>query len=106
MSLLEKQTLILGELCQILHEEADEGYDFAECEYIAEYETISSQFNFMKNGEIIRRHMSLGIPGKNRDLCEELRSLMKEHTGGEWTSFTLTLDADGNATTKFVYPED
>jgi hypothetical protein len=31
---------------------------------------------------------------------------MKAHTGGEWTSFTLTLDANGKAHTKFHYPDD
>ena len=39
------------------------------------------------------------------ELIPKLHSMMKSHTGGEWTSFTLTLNKDGKAHTKFHYPE-
>jgi len=104
---MQRQAEILNELSQILHDEADKGYSNTFCEYtfMPEYDTIKSRFNFHKDGERINRALSTGLPSRNRDLVQELRTLMKEHTGGEWTSFTLTLDADGQANTKFVYPE-
>ena len=104
---IERQTEILNQLAQVLHDDADEGYSFAigEFEYLPEYETISNYFLFEKDNVKVNRPFSDGAVTKNLDLCEELRALMKTHTGGEWTSFTLTLDKDGKAHTKFHYPE-
>ena len=104
---IERQTEILNQLAQVIHDDADEGYNFAlgEFEYLPDYKTISNYFLFKKDSVEINRPFSDAAVTKNLDLCEELRSLMKEHTGGEWMSFTLTLDADGEAKAKFHYPE-
>lgn len=107
MNSIERQTEILSQLSQILHDDADEGYNFAigEFDYLPEYETISNYFLFEKDSVKVNRPFSDDAVTKNLDLCEELRALMKEHTGGEWKSFTLTIDADGKAKAKFHYPE-
>jgi len=39
------------------------------------------------------------------DVIPHLHALMKAHTGGSWTFFTLTIDKDGKVTTKFNYPD-
>lgn len=36
-------------------------------------------------------------------LCEQLHDVMQEHTGGDWQKFTLTIDEQGEAHTKFSY---
>lgn len=108
INILERKMEILQDLSHLIHNETDEGYDKAICEYVYEkdYDTIDMKFDFWRYDKHINRGFTSGIPSKMMFLAMELRSLMKEHTGGEWTSFTLTLDKDGNATTKFVYPED
>lgn len=107
MNQFEIQTDILNKLCQIIHDEANFEYDFAICEYeyFPEYDTISTSFKTIKDGNEKYIEMSVGAPSRNAELAFELRYLMKAHTGGEWTSFTLTLDKDGKAHTKFHYPE-
>ena len=107
MNPFESQTDILNELAQIIHNEVNSDYEAVTCEYnfISRYNTISSSFRFVKNGEQYNKEMSPGVPTRNAELAFELRALMKAHTGGEWTSFTLTLDKDGKAHTKFHYPE-
>jgi len=105
MTSMQRQAELLGELSQILHNEADAGYDVVFCEYVAQYGSISSRFYFEKDQNRVEKFISDDATLGNRDIALELRTLMKEHTGGEWSSFTLTLDADGKATTKFEYPE-
>ncbi len=108
MIALERQKEILQKLSQLIHSDAAMGYSRASCEYVYEedYDTIDMKFDFWKDNKHINRGLTVGVPSQMLPLATELRALMKEHTGGEWTSFTLTLDADGQAKTKFVYPED
>lgn len=108
MIFLERQQAILNELAQLIFDEAPGNFASAECEYryIPEYSAISSKFSYTKNGEQFNPAMSAGLASKNMDLTEELRSLMKAHTGGEWESFTLSIDATGKAQTKFNYPNE
>lgn len=107
MNTLQRQQEILNELSNLIHNETDQGYQSATCEYTfhVNFNTTSSKFSFIINGNTVKKALSDETTMRNRDIAEELRTLMKEHTGGEWTSFTLTLDANGKATTKFVYPE-
>ena len=37
------------------------------------------------------------------NLCKQLHDVMQEHTGGDWQKFTLTIDEQGEAHTKFSY---
>ncbi len=108
MSYLIKQNEILEKLSNILFNSFDDDFDIIKAEYdfIKDFDTISTSLSYEKNGKTDYYEAPVGVASENLELCEELRALMKEHTGGEWTSFTLTLDTDGRATTKFVYPED
>jgi len=106
---IQKQTAILEKISQIMHEEAERDYEKASCDFESfgegDEETAITTFSYTANGQAI----NTGLSDKNIfeavDSAVKLRTLMKAHTGGEWTSFTLTLDADGQAKTKFVYPE-
>lgn len=107
MSSLIDQTIILEKLANILYNSTEVDYDLlkSEYEFMSEYNTISTSLSFEKEGKSVYFEAPHGIASKNLYLCEELRNLMKAHTGGEWTSFTLTLDKEGKAHTKFHYPE-
>jgi hypothetical protein len=108
MDPLSKQTEIMEKIAQILHDEADYRYErvVGEFDFGGGYEgSAAVTIHILKEG----KNLNPGISDKNifevNDLAVELRSSMKAHTGGEWISFTLTLDADGKAHTKFHYPE-
>ena len=36
-------------------------------------------------------------------LCENLNSIMREHTGGDWQKFVLTIDENREVQTEFSY---
>lgn len=107
MNPFDRQTEILNALAQNLHSDADCNYETATYEftYSPEYKTIKSYFEFYRNNEKINRGESDEFSWNNYLLAKELREAMKAHTGGEWISFTLTLDKEGKAHTKFHYPE-
>ena len=106
MDILSKQTEILESLCQNLHNDADTNYEYASYTftYLPDFDTLESYFEFQRDGE--KFNTATKNASENYFLAKELRQLMKAHTGGEWTSFTLTLDANGKAHTKFHYPDD
>lgn len=107
MNKFDRQTEILNQLAQNLHSDAEYNYSVAKYEftYLQEYKTIENYFEFYNNGQKINRGSSDEFSWNNYILAKELREIMKAHTGGEWTSFTLTLDAEGKAHTKFHYSE-
>lgn len=102
---LFRQQEILDQLAAILHADAPPRYDSISCRYTYEYETISSQLSYVLRGKTHNARLSTGAATDNLILCEELRSLMAEHTGGEWDALTLTLDRDGKAQAQFEYPK-
>lgn len=106
MSLLRQQE-ILNQLAAILRADAPPRYDTVSCRYKYEhdFETISSQLSYSLGGKMHDARLSPGAAGDNLLLCEDLRQLMEEHTGGLWNAFTLTLDFDGKAQCAFEYPE-
>lgn len=102
--LIEKSN-ILDKLANILHSCLKSKYDNITCNYEYIYETISTSISYDLNGETFGVEVPFEVPFQNLELCLELRELMKSHKGEEWDSFTLTLDADGKAHTKFHYPD-
>jgi hypothetical protein len=106
---LEEQTNVLEKIAQIVHLNAVDGYDKACCIFDISFSqdgssSVGEAFSFQKNGTRFSeflRYTDKEIPS----LVRALHTMMKAHTGGEWTSFTLTLDQDGKAHTKFHYPE-
>lgn len=102
---LFRQQEILDQLAAILHANAPPRYDSISCRYTYEYETISSQLSYVLRGKTHNARLLTGAATDNLILCEELRALMAEHTGGEWDTLTLILDRDGKAQAQFEYPK-
>jgi hypothetical protein len=112
MTSLIEQTDILNEIVNIMIESAPLNCEKIKCEFEYRYGDgdgdgsygVGTQFEYLFGSE--RNFVLLSDPEyKTTGLVGRLHSMMKAHTGGEWTSFTLTLDADGKAHTKFHYPE-
>lgn len=103
---INKQFEILNTITQIMYDSTDVIYD----ELIGEFEYSKSDEGFSVGCTIFYKKMDqkIGIQLIDKSnniffLLEELHNLMQAHTGGNWTSFTLTLTAEGKATTKFNY---
>ncbi|QOZ84301.1 hypothetical protein DXT74_15220 [Chromobacterium sp. Rain0013] len=103
---IERQMELLTELARIVHESASEGYSEARCEF--DYEcsekdwTVGSSFSYVLQG--VGRAEFLNDPNdRTSQLVHELHELMRQHTGGSWKEFVLSIDANGKAHTNFVY---
>ena len=107
MNPFDRQTEILNDLLQIVHDEADENYEKLNCLFALDSKEGWSEvkFSFFTNGVQSSKAISESFTWKIHSLLEELNTLMKDHTGGQWTSFDLTFDAGGEAHTKFHYPD-
>lgn len=107
MNPLERQTEILNILLQMMHSSADSNYQELLCKFSFNKAGMccGSEFYYYNNGEKISEFLREKEGMSEYSLLEELHTIMKEHTGGEWDSFTLTLDANGKAHTKFHYPD-
>ncbi|MES3153754.1 hypothetical protein [Sphingomonas faeni] len=105
MNPIEKQAEIMTELAQLMLDQVEGPYEFITCEYeyVERYSTVSSSLSVIQHGTQKYPDTAAGYAIDNAELCTKLRGLMKCHTGGEWTSFTLSLDAGGKAKTKFYY---
>jgi Protein of unknown function, DUF600 len=107
MSLIEDKIEILSDFSQIIYSESPEN-----CEYYMltvthqiKYDTFSFYFEFSKLEIVTNIGLSSESVSRSYDLAKRLYDLSAKESGGEWTSFTLTLDKDGKAHTKFHYPE-
>lgn len=105
MKELKKQTEILTKLAQLMLDQVNGPYESITCEYefVKRYGTVSSTFSARFEGLQTYPDTASGYATENLELCMNLRGLMKDHTGREWTSFTLSLDASGKAKTKLEY---
>lgn len=103
---IEQQVAVLNQITQIMHNSADGEYEEMRCEFEHEVYTggwsVGSKFSFARNGLSVSELLD-----DPRDIISELihqlHELMKAHTGGDWKSFVLTVDAAGRAHTKFTY---
>jgi Protein of unknown function, DUF600 len=107
MNPFERQTQILSDLGQAMHDSADQNYEKIECIFTfnSSGNWSKAEFSYTKDGKEISEFLKKKDGVSEYSLLEELHTIMKNHTGGEWDSFTLTLDADGKAHTKFHYPD-
>jgi len=53
--------------------------------------SVDSEFNYLVGDENKSAHLAYDKELKPIQLVPKLHALMKQHTGGEWTVFTLTL---------------
>ena len=107
MDPFNKQTKILEILCQIMYDSTPEIHNESVCCFVLNLKGgwSETEFKYRVNGEYLSGLLNEEKPLQVHFLLEELHALMKAHTGGEWASFTLTLDAQGQAHVKFHYPE-
>ena len=108
---LQEQQEILEELYHIVMTGCSEKTSSAQCRFEYDYgyddgsESVNASFSKVEDGiefyEVLKGDPTLDIIV----LIPRLHKLMKAHTGGEWTAFTLFIEEDGSVRTKFEYPE-
>lgn len=107
---IEQQKEIIIKLANVIHRSAEEGYEEASCTFkyfVADdgSKAVEEIFYYILGCAMKRVHLVYDHQHRSSLLVPKLHDLMKSHTGGSWTEFTLTLDSSGRATTKFKYPE-
>ena len=109
MKPIDKQVSLLNDITQIVHDEADQNYEKLECNFKVlgeEDEMTAIVTSFFMQADMKVNNTISGINlFKIVDLVTDLHKLMKAHTGGEWTAFTLFIEEDGSVRTKFEYPK-
>ncbi|MCV2884710.1 hypothetical protein OE749_08380 [Aestuariibacter sp. AA17] len=103
MNKINNQVEILENLSKILDVEADTGYEYLECKFEVDEQSVNTKFVFSLNGSIVNRAISLKNRLQNMRLVLMLHSMMKSQTGGDWKSMTLTIDENREAKTHFEY---
>ena len=108
---IEEQRQILDQLYRIVKGSTPEKATSSACrfEYDHDYQdcsfSVEEEFWYFigpkRNSAAMDEEISEPVMG----LVKELHEKMKAHTGGDWDSFTLTIEEDGRVTTKFDYPD-
>jgi hypothetical protein len=108
MNPIDEQVSLLNELSQLMLLSVDSEYDSLSC--IFEYETaddgsirVGSRFSYICNGERVSAALIYPESSTVVTIVPKLHSIMSEHTGGNWKSFTLNINEKGEAKTKFEY---
>lgn len=112
MNIIVKQREYIDQLYWLIRDSIEEEYEKAVCQFSYDhgYEdgsfSTGSQLSYFQNGELITSN-ALRYPDRRilRHIIPQLHALMKEHTGGDWHAFTLTINEDGSVTTKFEYKD-
>ena len=63
---------------------------------------MESGFSYVLNGKMHRTYLG-GPVGYAHKLAHQLRELMRNHSGGEWKTATISIDFNGKAKTCFFY---
>jgi hypothetical protein len=103
-----EQAEILSQISQVMHDSAETNYEEMHCrfEYFVDQGdwSVDSEFSFVRNGDLYRSLLN-EHSGEVYKLVHQLHQRMMAHTGGNWKSFELTVDATGRAHTEFAYEE-
>ncbi len=110
MNPVEEQKAVISKLANLIHCSVVDGYEEAACKFIYEAfadgsASVDSEVWFVLDGNRVSASLVGDKNSKPIILVPTLHRLMRSHTGGKWVEFTLTLDKEGKATTKFKYPE-
>jgi hypothetical protein len=107
MNSINIQVDILGKLASLLMQSPKTDYESLSCrfEVSIEDETVETSFSYTRDGKIISSFID-DPDFEIMDWVFSLHEAMMQHTGGNWTAFTLTIGKDGQAKTKFEYPND
>ncbi len=107
----EAQQQIVWQLYGIVSESCPKESDEAKCRF--EYSrsndgstSVKQNFSYCVNDVRVYALLDRKLRSPVMGLVKELHALMKAHTGGDWNAFTLTIDNDGQVTTRFEYPEE
>ncbi|MBO9519445.1 MAG: DNA/RNA non-specific endonuclease [Porphyrobacter sp.] len=83
---------------------------FQEASYLFEYvifddgsSSVGQEFEYVSGGTTFFATLNPALRGPVMELVEQLHAKMKEHTGGDWRSFRLTINENGSVSTKFEY---
>lgn len=105
---IQDQVEVLNKITQVMHESAEFNYEEMACRfdyYIDDGEwSVDSAFSFIREGTLHRARLN-DPTGNVYRFVHQLHELMEAHTGGDWKSLVLTVDATGRARTKFAYEE-
>lgn len=112
MNIMVKQREYIDQLYWLMRDSIEEEYDKAICRFRYDhgYEdgsfSIGTRLSYVQNGQLITSKF-LRYPDTRilDNVIPQLHALMKEHTGGDWHAFTLTINEDGSVTTKFEYED-
>ncbi|MGW8280517.1 hypothetical protein ACWGK7_13585 [Sphingomonas aurantiaca] len=105
MNEMEKQADMITKLDQLMVDQIKNLLEsiVSEYQYLELYSTVSSSLSVILHETQKYSDTVAGFVTDNVELCMELRESMRFHTGGEWSSFTLSLSANGKAKTEFYY---
>ncbi len=105
---IQEQVEVLNKITQVMHDSAEFNHEEMVCRFDYYIDaggwSVDSEFSFVREGALCRSRLN-DPTGNVYRLVHQLHELMRSHTGGEWKSFVLTVDATGRAHTKFVYEE-
>lgn len=89
-----------------MRDSAESDYEEVRCrfDYFADDGdwSIDSEFSFERNG-MLHHALLRDSTGNVYQLIHRLHELMKDHTGGDWNSVVISVDASGRAHTTFTY---
>lgn len=113
MNPIEIQKSLIDRLYWLVRESAPENAEDVCCRF--DYSrsrdgsiSVNERFSYVLEGQRVSALLNLLDEKENRPITivPQLHHLMKEHTGGNWTAFTLEITEDGNVNTKFEYASD
>ena len=101
---IQKQLDILNKICSIFFS-VPENFDSLVFEYRFDPEEgwSGTKLTTLREGKPIQTTLPEQDEYTLEELCEKLHDEMQAHTGGDWRKFTLTIDENGEAKTKFSY---
>ncbi|MEM8776431.1 MAG: hypothetical protein AAGF53_15455 [Pseudomonadota bacterium] len=110
MSPIEEQRKVIDQLYQIVKGSCPPSADAASCRFDFErFEdgstSVGQKFNFFEGEKKVSAALDRQLRSPIMPLVKELHALMKSHTGGDWTAFTIIIQRDGSVTTEFEYPD-
>ena len=109
MNPIDEQRAVIDKLYQLVLRSAANDFTEAACRfrYLLEEDgsrAVDEQFWYFVGEDRKSAFLDDDRTANPMDLVPKLHSLMKDHTGGDWDAFTLTIGKDGKVTTKFEYP--
>lgn len=108
---IEEQRQIIDQLYWIVKGSCPPDATSASCRFDYEHghadgsASVGSALSYLYNGDFHYPALDRVLRRPVMGIVQELHALMKAHTGGDWTAFTLLINEDGSVTTNFEYPD-